>query len=38
MNAGVQDFEFMVQYTESVKKIGKDEPCIGWFDVIRVEI
>lgn len=29
VNAGVADFEFMVQYTESVGLVGKQEPGTG---------
>eukprot|EP01128_Nolandella_sp_AFSM9_P000341 TRINITY_DN10504_c0_g1_i1.p1 TRINITY_DN10504_c0_g1~~TRINITY_DN10504_c0_g1_i1.p1 ORF type:complete len:531 (-),score=135.19 TRINITY_DN10504_c0_g1_i1:49-1608(-) len=31
VNAGVADFEFMVQYTESVGRVGKEEPAVGWY-------
>jgi len=31
VNAGVQDYEFMVQFTESLGKVGKSEGVIGWY-------
>eukprot|EP01126_Amoeba_proteus_P019022 TRINITY_DN1971_c0_g1_i19.p1 TRINITY_DN1971_c0_g1~~TRINITY_DN1971_c0_g1_i19.p1 ORF type:complete len:196 (-),score=33.43 TRINITY_DN1971_c0_g1_i19:405-992(-) len=31
VNAGVADYEFMVQYTTAAEQIGKLEPVVGWY-------
>jgi len=31
VNAGVGDFEFMVSYTQSMERVGNEEPAIGWY-------
>jgi len=31
VNAGVADYEFMVQYTEGLKMVGKNEGVVGWY-------
>jgi len=31
VNAGVADYEFMVQYMDCSEKVGKIEPVVGWY-------
>jgi len=31
VSAGVEDYEYMIQYTTAVEKVGKNEPVVGWY-------